>query len=165
MKSITKTMKYVCMKTFVAACIMTLLFSANAFADDPKYLIVEMSGNSATCEGVAYFNAGTQEILKGGNSGCTAVPDGKKLSDVKLMWMGGSRSDGTECGGGKNPQCSGSAAVPLSNGASGNVCKASASGMYSSLDYSVSTAASACSGKTAWKVTFTGYHYRTGGIQ
>ncbi len=147
------------MKTFLVACMMILFVSVPAFASDPDYLIVEMKGDS--CTGVGYEQGA--DLLKDKATDCTAVPSGDRLSGVKLMWMAGSRSDGAECSGTKKALCSGST-VPISSGASGTVCSESASGMYSSLSYVVSTT-TCSSGKKAWKVTFTGTHYRIGGIQ
>ena len=163
MKNRTKIIKSIMKTTFIVACIVTMLISGNAFAGGPERLIVEMDQYSDICLGVSYFNSGTQELLKGNTSSCMSVPSDGKLSSVQLMWMAGSRSDGSTCGGTKYAFCSGSTPVTLKDGAAGTVCNVTESSMYSSLDYSVST--TTCSSKKAWKVTFKGYHYKLGGIR
>ena len=158
MKNIPKTIKSV-MMMFLAASIMTAMISGNVYAADPERLIVDMQG--ATCTGVGYEQGA--DLLKGNSSPCMNVPSGERLSNVKLLWMGGSSSDGVACGGAKHAICAGSATVPLSNGASGTVCSYTEPGTYpartSTLSYSVSS--TTCSGKKAWRVTFTGQ--RSGG--
>ena len=154
MKNRPNPLKKVLMMTFFSACILAMLLPGNAMAADLEKITVEMLGYG--CTGVGYEQGA--DLLKGDTSTCANTPSGNRLSNVKLMWMGGSTSDGTKCEGAKQVMCTGTGTVPLEYGANGKVCSAvdARGNKATSLWYTVGS--TICAGKTAWKVTFTSQH-------
>lgn len=138
MKPISNMAKQVLMKSFLAACIVTLLISGSAFAAELEQMILEMQDTGPY--GVRY--EGVSDLKAGEKSSCQPVPASKSLSNVKFLLFDTS---------GAIPLCTGSAVIPLEHGASGTVCRTSPPAVVS-LRYGVGT--NLCGGKSAWWITF-----------